>query len=175
MRALRKGEYEIVRGEFYGTPKELWGFRTAARSGSPRKIANEFVVANRDVLGLQPAIQDVRFQRCVESLGAYHVIFQQFYFERRVHRAYVTVHIDRGGRVYHVKCRAAPGERLPVRADFLPRVFSLRCRSGRRAASAGACRLSPSRCGSRKRSGSFPRGACVWAGAGPTPKIGSST
>ena len=48
------------------------------------------------------------------SLGANHVIFQQVHVGRRVHRAYVTVHVGSDGRVFLAKNRAMPGKMLPV-------------------------------------------------------------
>ena len=32
MRALADGSYRIVPGEHYGTPKEVWGFRSLGRT-----------------------------------------------------------------------------------------------------------------------------------------------
>jgi hypothetical protein len=33
MQKLGKGSYQTVPGEYYGTPKEIWGFRTAMGEG----------------------------------------------------------------------------------------------------------------------------------------------
>ncbi len=118
MGALKRGSYNTVPGEHYGTPKELWGFRTRKRQGSPKTIATEFLRANHHVLGLTPDLQGVEFQRKILSLGASHLIFQQIHDGRRVHRAYVSIHMDRDGRIYLVKNRALPQPLLPTRADF---------------------------------------------------------
>jgi hypothetical protein len=59
--------------------------------------------------------------RTIRSLGAHHVILAQEIAGKPVHRAYITVHLDRRNRVYLIKNRAVP---LP----FLPpteRPFSL--------------------------------------------------
>jgi hypothetical protein len=54
----------------------------------------------------------------VHGLGADHVIFQQRWKRRRVHRAYVTVHIGaKDRRVYLVKSRAAPRDVLRSAPD----------------------------------------------------------
>lgn len=116
---LKKGTFRTVAGEFYGTPKELWGFRAPAKTASPQKIATEFLAANSELLGVEPSLDRLQLQRTVSSLGAQHVIFQQVYDSVAVHRAYVTVHIGRNGRVYMVKNRAVPEPFLPKKTEFL--------------------------------------------------------
>ncbi|MEZ4416744.1 MAG: M36 family metallopeptidase [Gemmatimonadota bacterium] len=118
MRALRPGTYQVVPGEYYGTPKEVWGFLAPARAGRPELIAFEFLTANRDLLGIETRLGGLRFTRSIESLGARHVILQQLHEGLRVHRAYVTVHMDLRGRVYLAKNRAVPGVHLPPRTGF---------------------------------------------------------
>lgn len=117
MRALRKGSYKIVPGEFYGTPKELWGFRKKG-VGTPRSIARDFLKANAGLLGLDENLSGLRLQKVIASLSARHVIFQQIHRERRVHRAYVTVHVANDDRVYLAKNRAMPTDLLPAKAGF---------------------------------------------------------
>ncbi len=83
-----------VEGEFYGTPKELWGFSEPGGPGSLRQVSDRFLARNAERLGLHPQLKTLRHVKTVFSLGAYHVIYQQKLGKRRVHRAYVTVHID---------------------------------------------------------------------------------
>src|SRR5262249_18558116 len=47
--------------------------------------------------------------------GATHVLYQQHHMGLRVHRAYVTVHMDKGRRVFHSKNRSMPAGMLPWR------------------------------------------------------------
>jgi len=117
MRALRKGGFKRVTGEAYATPKEVWGFRTHKREGSPEAVARQFLVASGDLFKLAPDLAGLRFQRRIDSLGAHHLIFQQVHSRRRVHRAYVTVHMDRAGRVFLSKNRAMPASMLPATVD----------------------------------------------------------
>jgi hypothetical protein len=123
-RPLRRGSYRVVPGEFYGTPKEVWGFRTPAREGSARAIARRFLRANAKLLGLDPELRGLAPARAlggrgaIESLGARHVIFQQRHLDLRIHRAYVTVHLDARCRVYLAKNRAVPARMLPRAAEF---------------------------------------------------------
>jgi hypothetical protein len=117
MKALRTDQYDFVPGRFYGTPKELWGFRTQSTDRTATAVAREFLVANAKLLGLGPDLAGLERQRIIESLGAFHIIFQQRVMNERVHRAYVTVHVDRRGRVYLVKNRAVPQRLVPREAE----------------------------------------------------------
>ncbi|HEY5602409.1 MAG TPA: M36 family metallopeptidase [Gammaproteobacteria bacterium] len=118
MQALKKGTYRIEPGEYYGTPKELWGFRTRASSTPPRTLAKQMLTANHELLGLDMNIQDLKVVRTIHSLGAKHIFFQQRYAGKRIHRAYVTVHFDTKNRIYLVKNRAVPGNKLPRDTAF---------------------------------------------------------
>lgn len=123
MRPLKSGHYRTEPGEFYGTPKELWGFRRRG-TGGPRAIAREFLSAHREILGLTGILEELGTNvRVLHGLGATHVIHQQRHDGKRVHRAYVTVHVGSGREVYLVKNRAMPkallpsaGRRSPLRA-----------------------------------------------------------
>ena len=85
---LTPGSFKSVDGRNYGTPKEVWGYRSPSVPGSPVAVARAFIAANEDLLGSDGvALGD---PRVVESLGAHHVIFQQRHLRQRVHRAYVT-------------------------------------------------------------------------------------
>jgi hypothetical protein len=122
MKKLDRRSFKVVPGRFYDTPKEIWGFRSDAGEGRAESVARAFLEANRETLGidLEPLFR--KAPRILRGLGAEHVIFQQRWKRRRVHRAYVTVHVGlRDRRVYLVKSRAAPkdvlkqapGERVP--------------------------------------------------------------
>lgn len=108
--------FRSVPGTAYGTPKEVWGFRTKPRRGSPAKIAASFLKANADLLGLGGI--RLRRTRIIESLGAHHVIHQQRLRRIPIYRAYVTVHLGRDGHVYLVKNRAVPNELAEPAAKF---------------------------------------------------------
>jgi hypothetical protein len=113
MQSLAVGKVKAEDGEHYGTPKEIWGFRARRAGVAPLEVALAFLGTNAEVLGIADALSTLRHQRTVTSLGARHVIFQQEHAERRVHRAYVTVHIANDGAVYLAKNRAAPAANLP--------------------------------------------------------------
>jgi len=117
MRALTKRTYKTVPGEFYGTPKEIWGFRKKGK-GTPRAIARDFLCANAALLGLDKTLLGLKFQKVIPSLSAHHVIFQQVYCKRRVHRAYVTVHVANDDRVYLAKNRAMPKDLMTAKPRF---------------------------------------------------------
>ena len=110
---LKRGRYKAIAGKYYQTPKEIWNFRTAASRGSPESIARDFVMANAALFKLEEGVSELAVQRVIRSLGATHVIFKQVHDRYRVHRGYVTVHIDRSGRVYLSKNRSVPPRLLP--------------------------------------------------------------
>jgi len=107
--ALRS--FKTVPGQHYGTPKEVWGFRSSRVRGGPVAAARAFIAANAELLGT--AGVGLGRPRVIESLAASHVIFQQVHLRERVHRGYVTVHLGRDRRVYLIKNRAVPVALLP--------------------------------------------------------------
>ena len=133
MRRLRlEGRsYRRVKGKYYGSPKEVWGFRIPSRRRKAReitrrkarKIAEDFLRANAKLFKLDKLFnlekdRDLlRFRKVKRSLGAWHVIFYQRWRGLRIHRAYVTVHMDNTGHVYMAKNRAMPWKMLPKRAE----------------------------------------------------------
>ena len=104
--------FRTVPGRSYGTPKELWGFESDRGRGTPEEIALEFLRVNAGLLGIEDEIESLTLRRRIESLGASHVILQQKFRRRRIHRAYVTAHVRPNGRVYLVKNRAVPSALL---------------------------------------------------------------
>lgn len=114
---LRKGRYKAVPGEFYDTPKEVWSFRTPAAPGSPREIARRFLTANAALFELEEGFVGLRVRKVIRSLGADHVILNQVHAGLRVHRGYVTVHLDHTGRVFLAKNRSVPARLLPEKFD----------------------------------------------------------
>ncbi len=143
MKPLVPGKYRIVPGKEFGTPKEVWGFRTAPRAGKPPAIAHEFVTANAGLLGVEGLIGKLGKPRIIESLSATHVIFAQLHHRLRIHRSFVTVHVDRRGRVYFVKSRAVPRDRLPGAPEF--RVSETRARGVAKRHVSSRARLAPSK------------------------------
>ncbi len=104
---LQRGKYRTVPGVSYGTPKEVWRFRTVPARGTPEAVARRFLRENEALLGLR-GVRLKRNPRVVQSAGAHHVIFAQLFRGHPVHRGYVTVHLDRQRRVYLVKNRVVP-------------------------------------------------------------------
>ncbi len=114
---LKRGQFKSTVGEFYGTPKEVWGFRTRAAPGSPETVAQGFLAANTTLFELEDRLAGLEVRRVIRSVGAEHVILNQVHAGLRVHRGYVTVHIDRAGRVFLAKNRSVPARLLPAKFD----------------------------------------------------------
>ena len=108
--------YNIIPGMQYGTPKEVWGFRTRPRRGAPHVLAETFIGNNAGLLGT--AGVRLRRVRQIESLGAHHVIFQQRLQGLPIQRAYLTVHMGKDGSIYLVKNRVVPRDFLAPAAPF---------------------------------------------------------
>ncbi len=111
---LKEGQYKSTQGEFYATPKEVWGFRAKASAGSPQSVARGFLAANSGLFELEEGLLGLEVRRVIRSLGAEHVILNQVHAGLRVHRGYVTVHMDRSGRVFLAKNRSVPARLLPA-------------------------------------------------------------
>src|SRR5882672_463447 len=92
---LKRGDFKSEPGEFYGTPKELWGFETGPSSTSSEGIARSFLKANTGLLKLEPELTGLVIDTTLHSVGADHVIMNQVHLGIPVHRAFVTVHINR--------------------------------------------------------------------------------
>ena len=120
---LPKG-FKVVPGTLYGTPKEIWGFRTKPHRGRPERIAHDFLKANKETLALEGI--RLRRTRTIESLGAHHIIHQQRLNRIPIYRAYVTVHLGRDGHIYLVKNRAVPRELAEPAAEFKVKQASAR-------------------------------------------------
>ena len=133
--------FKVVPGSAYGTPKELWGFRARPAAGTPEAVAVRFLLAHADLLGLTGLGHDLAHRKTLASVGAHHVILSQRLRGIRIHRAYVTVHMDRAQRVYLVKNRAVPAGFLPPRPADDDRPARLRresrCGASRAADGAG--------------------------------------
>ncbi len=110
-RDLRLEHFREVPGENYGTPKEVWGFSLRAGGARPDAVARKIIQANAHILGLDGT--ELRLRRVRTSVGGSHVIFSQIHLETRIHRAYVTVHMNRRNEVYLIKNRAVPERLLP--------------------------------------------------------------
>jgi Fungalysin metallopeptidase (M36) len=115
MTTLRIRSFNQIPGASYHTPKELWGFLTPRQRATPRKIAHDVLNANADTLGIDGVM--LTAWRHITSLGADHIIFSQRLDDKPIHRAYVTVHLDKQGRVFLIKNRAIPPAFLPSRVS----------------------------------------------------------
>lgn len=119
--------FNIIPGMQYGTPKEIWGFRTRPRRGAPHILAENFIANNADLLGSRRV--RLRRVRQIESLGAHHVIFQQRLHGFPIQRAYATVHMAKDGSIYLVKNRVVPRDFLAPAAEFVINMATARRRA----------------------------------------------
>jgi hypothetical protein len=118
MSTLDLDKIKSVDGEFYGTPKELWGFREKCKRGTPNQIARRFLRPNASLLGLDSILRTLKQRAVIRSLGATHVVLQQQYNGVPIHRAFITVHFSRDNYVYLLKNRAVPSHLLGGEPEF---------------------------------------------------------
>ena len=112
MPSLAIDRHSIVPGRHYKTPKEVWGFRLGRSTQPPGQLARKVLSANADLIGLRGVLRTLHRRVIKRSVGGWHVIYTQRLFGHRVHRAYVTVHMNRHRQVYLVKSRAVPHDVL---------------------------------------------------------------
>ena len=93
-------------------PRKVYGFETVPEKGTPRQIADRFLKANRKALKIDDTLQHLKFDKTSESLGASTVLFQQYFEKTPIHGAWVSVHVDRQGKIFLVKNDTIPPEKL---------------------------------------------------------------
>jgi Zn-dependent metalloprotease len=106
-------------------PKKIYGFEMKPRGGTPRKVAEAFLKENLDVLRISASLNDLKFDKTVESLGAKTVLFQQAFGGVPIHGAWVAIHFDQKNRVFMVKNDTVPLSKLKekihrTKAGLLP-------------------------------------------------------
>ena len=74
------------------------------------ELARIVLSTNAELIGLDGVLRTLHRRVVKRSIGGWHVIFNQRLFGHRVHRAYVTVHMNRHRQVYLVKNRAVPND-----------------------------------------------------------------
>jgi Zn-dependent metalloprotease len=84
-------------------PKKIYDIETKPIKGTPREIAKTFLKENLKSLKISASLDDLKFERTTESLGASTVLFQQYFKGTPIHGAWVAVHIDKQNRVFMVK------------------------------------------------------------------------
>ena len=115
---LKVSAYREVPGRYYDTPKELWDLSLSGMKGTPRQVAKAALRANSALLGLDPKLRDLGVRQVKQTVAGHHVIFGQKHLDTPIHRAYVTVHMNRKNEVYLVKNRAVPAHLLPASKEI---------------------------------------------------------
>jgi len=97
----------LAEGKWWGTPKEIWGFRWQG-SGGPLRAATAFLREHAAFFGVEEVLSHLRCVRQIESLSGRHVLFRQEFRGVPVHRGYFTVHMSHDGIAYLAKNRVVP-------------------------------------------------------------------
>lgn len=106
-------------------PKKIYDFKTEPLEGAPKKIAEDFLKENLELLKISAKINELKFDKVSESLGASAVLFQQYFGGVPIHGAWVAVHIDMQNRIFMIKNDTVPVSKLQKKisknkAEFLP-------------------------------------------------------
>ena len=89
-------------------PRKVYGFETEEYSGTPKEIGERFLNENLEVLKISAPLESLRYEKTIESLGAWAVLFQQYHNEIPIHAAWVTIHINKRRRIFMVKNDTVP-------------------------------------------------------------------
>ena len=106
-------------------PKKVYDFETEPKKGTPRRIAEIFLKENLKSLKISASVEDLRYERTINSLGAKTVLFQQFFKNTPIHGAWFAVHMDKQNKIFMVKNDLVPVPKLKkeldkVKGTFLP-------------------------------------------------------
>ncbi len=93
-------------------PRKVYDFETEPLTGEPRDIAERFLKENREILKISAALEDLRFEQVVESLGGKTVLFQQYYASIPIHGAWVAIHINKENRIFLVMNDTVPAQTI---------------------------------------------------------------
>ena len=78
-------------------------------AGTPEQVAWEYLLENKDRLGMQENLADLQFIRTRKVLSTHHVSFQQVYDGLRVWGARLVISINKTNRVSSVSIDYKPG------------------------------------------------------------------
>lgn len=89
-------------------PRKIYGFDAKPQKGTPRQIAERFLMENSGVLKIGNVRKEFTYDKTAESLATFTVLFQQYFEGTPIHGGWIAVHIDRKGRVFMVKNDTVP-------------------------------------------------------------------
>lgn len=93
-------------------PKKVHDFMTEPMSGTPKEIAEAFLNDNLSTFKITASMDDLKYEKTNESLGATTVLFQQYYKGAPIHGAWIAIHIDNQNRVFLIKNDTVPITKL---------------------------------------------------------------
>lgn len=82
-----------------GIPSHLCGILSVEMEEDPEKAARKFLSEHFKLFKMKESLEDITFLRKTESLGGFHVVFQQFINELPVYNAFTSVHMDKNNRI----------------------------------------------------------------------------
>jgi len=99
-----------------GAPQALSEGRTAPRSGPPGAVSRQFLIEQRDLLGVDPSA--LQIEKETKGDGHRHVLYRQFHRGVPVEFASVKVHLDDAGSVIGVNSTYEPDLNLNLTPEI---------------------------------------------------------
>lgn len=82
-----------------GIPSHLCGILSVEMEEDLEKAARKFLSEHFKLFKMKKSLEDLTFLRKTDSLGGFHVVFQQFINELPVYNAFTSVHMDKNNRI----------------------------------------------------------------------------
>jgi hypothetical protein len=112
MRKKRPVKAKVEFHPKYRVPRRFYDIEGKASTGSPRKIAEDFLARVAGELQINPDLSELKFDQIKESMLGKHVLFQQQHSGRPITGAWVRVDIDPNGKVFNVQSDLVPNKVL---------------------------------------------------------------
>ncbi|NJD77303.1 MAG: hypothetical protein FIB08_09450 [Candidatus Methanoperedens sp.] len=82
-----------------GIPSHLCGVLSVEIKENPEKAARKFLSEYFKLFRMKENLEDLKLIRETDSLGGYHIVFQQVFDELPVYNAFTSVHMDKNTRI----------------------------------------------------------------------------
>ncbi len=82
-----------------GLPSHLCGILSVEMEDVPEIAARKFLSEHFKLFKMKESLEDLTFLRKIDSLGGFHVVFQQFINELPVYNVFTSVHIDKNNMI----------------------------------------------------------------------------
>lgn len=128
VRALKthvRGPMKIRWNSRTGTPRSLRGILSEPGDGTAQEIAVQFLDEQKELFGIQGALDDLQCIQTTEHRGIRHVKLRQMYAGFPVFGAELNVHIDQADRVQMVNGEYCPDIELDMSQNLISKTTAI--------------------------------------------------